>query len=383
MPLLVTSQQRQRLREAEPPAIPRALAATLVANHARVLDLFRALDADRDGGISRAELRRKLEELGMQVTPAELCELFDALDPDGSGLIEFEELRQAMMHALRGIGRFDPTAPPSQSQQRRPRGVSSGGGQRGDRTSANDRMGANERMSVNGGGALSDSQRRQLQQLGQQQQQLGQQQLQQQQQWHRGEPMGSSPPQRPTRAPLLVRTPNSSGQGGESSGVAYGGNEHGGNAFGRSEYGAGGVQTPRETYPTPREQQYQTPREQTYQTPRESYQTSSDQPDPREQPYPTPREPYPRTGGSLHDASPQAPPPSQQRTPQQPLYPPQQQGYQSQQEQGFPQQQASKQTASVAAALGGDRGGALPQAVVHELQRQVAAVQVYINLHLC
>ncbi|EOD21783.1 hypothetical protein EMIHUDRAFT_60191, partial [Emiliania huxleyi CCMP1516] len=68
---------------------------------ARVLDLFRALDRNEDGLVSRGELRSKLMGLGLQVSPHELNELFYALDPDGSGAIDYEELRRALLEAGR------------------------------------------------------------------------------------------------------------------------------------------------------------------------------------------------------------------------------------------------------------------------------------------
>ena len=66
MPLLITSPQRSRLRRSAYSELPSALAQTLASNHARVLDLFRALDKDGDGVISRHELRTMLMTLGMQ-----------------------------------------------------------------------------------------------------------------------------------------------------------------------------------------------------------------------------------------------------------------------------------------------------------------------------
>ena len=67
MPLLVTTPQRHALgQQTTTQCVPAALAALLSENHSRVLDLFRALDKNLDGEITRPELRSALQKLGLQ-----------------------------------------------------------------------------------------------------------------------------------------------------------------------------------------------------------------------------------------------------------------------------------------------------------------------------
>ena len=72
MPLMLTSPQKRALGRLHPTRLPAALAATLAANHMRVLDLFRALDTDDAGQITRKQLRKMLTELNMAVSSKEL-----------------------------------------------------------------------------------------------------------------------------------------------------------------------------------------------------------------------------------------------------------------------------------------------------------------------
>ena len=95
MPLLVSPTQKAMLASMPPANLPRGLAATLRANHARVLDLFRALDADADGMVSRGELASTLGRLGLHASPNEVDALFDSIDADGSDRIDFRELQKA------------------------------------------------------------------------------------------------------------------------------------------------------------------------------------------------------------------------------------------------------------------------------------------------
>jgi len=75
------------------------LASVLQQNHTRVLDLFRAADADGDGEISHSELSRLLRKLGVECSQGELAQLFETLDPDRSGGIEYHELQRALQDA--------------------------------------------------------------------------------------------------------------------------------------------------------------------------------------------------------------------------------------------------------------------------------------------
>ena len=71
----------------------------LAQNHTRVLDLFRAADADGDGEISHSELSRLIRKLGVECSQGELAQLFEILDPDRSGGIEYNDLQRALQDA--------------------------------------------------------------------------------------------------------------------------------------------------------------------------------------------------------------------------------------------------------------------------------------------
>ena len=94
MPLLVSPTQKAMLAGMPAASLPRGLAATLRANHARVLDLFRALDADADGMVSRDELAATLGRLGLHASREDVDALFDSIDADGSDRIDFRELQK-------------------------------------------------------------------------------------------------------------------------------------------------------------------------------------------------------------------------------------------------------------------------------------------------
>ncbi|KAI9323145.1 hypothetical protein BX666DRAFT_1819759, partial [Dichotomocladium elegans] len=53
--------------------------------------VFRLLDGDGDGQISKEELRRGLEEFGESVTDDEVRRMTEAADVDGDGKINYEE----------------------------------------------------------------------------------------------------------------------------------------------------------------------------------------------------------------------------------------------------------------------------------------------------
>ena len=146
MPLFAPLSQAERraLREAPASTVPQQLAALLQLHHTRVIvratpiashhvaraaeactlvaappamppppvrfahppavppqDLFRALDKNADGEVTKSELAQALRSLGVQASGAELEELFAQLDPDGSGGIVFRELQQAILAASR------------------------------------------------------------------------------------------------------------------------------------------------------------------------------------------------------------------------------------------------------------------------------------------
>ena len=95
MPLFapLSQSERRALRDTRAAAVPQQLAALLQQHHTRVIDLFRALDKNADGEVTRDELDSALTSLGVRATREELNELFEKLDPDGSGGIVFRELQ--------------------------------------------------------------------------------------------------------------------------------------------------------------------------------------------------------------------------------------------------------------------------------------------------
>ena len=81
--------------------IPEQLRLALSKNAARVIDLFREWDEDKDGKVSKKEFRKAMPALGFDIPVAEIDALFDANDPDRSGNMEFKELK-AMLKPQRG-----------------------------------------------------------------------------------------------------------------------------------------------------------------------------------------------------------------------------------------------------------------------------------------
>jgi len=69
----------------------------LLSGAAKVIDLFRQLDEDGDGAVSRLEFRRVLPLMGYDASDTEaIDDLFDDLDLDGSGAIAYEELKELL-----------------------------------------------------------------------------------------------------------------------------------------------------------------------------------------------------------------------------------------------------------------------------------------------
>jgi len=60
----------------------------------RVLDLFREIDDDEDGYISKKDWRKAFKVMGPEFPAATVDATFDAFDPDGSGEVEFNELEK-------------------------------------------------------------------------------------------------------------------------------------------------------------------------------------------------------------------------------------------------------------------------------------------------
>jgi len=81
--------------------IPEQLRLALSKNAARVIDLFREWDEDKDGKVSKKEFRKAMPALGFDIPVKEIDALFDANDPDRSGSMEFKELK-AMLKPSRG-----------------------------------------------------------------------------------------------------------------------------------------------------------------------------------------------------------------------------------------------------------------------------------------
>jgi len=66
------------------------------AQLARYRKAFDAVDTDKSGSISSAELANVLKELGIQLKDEEVAEVMKMMDKDGSGSIEWEEFLAAI-----------------------------------------------------------------------------------------------------------------------------------------------------------------------------------------------------------------------------------------------------------------------------------------------
>ena len=88
------------------------LAKILKRDGARVMDLFKALDANSDGVVTKPELTKALHSLGVKASSAELDGLFANLDPDKSGGIEFRELQVAIFAAMKEQAQPSQLSPP-------------------------------------------------------------------------------------------------------------------------------------------------------------------------------------------------------------------------------------------------------------------------------
>lgn len=153
-PLFAPLSQRERsaLQSAPVAHVPQQLAALLALHHTRVIvrrhhtplpatalrtvqrltathsvpqDLFRALDKNADGEVTKTELADALWSLGIRASGAELDDLFEQLDPDASGGIIFRELQLALHNASReaqpsASKRATPSFLPSQYSSSKP-----------------------------------------------------------------------------------------------------------------------------------------------------------------------------------------------------------------------------------------------------------------------
>ena len=80
----------------------------LMANAARVVDLFREFDTDGDGEVTLAEFERAMPLLGLAIDREQVVELFNSFDADGGGAISFREVT----HACTIYRTITPSLPP-------------------------------------------------------------------------------------------------------------------------------------------------------------------------------------------------------------------------------------------------------------------------------
>jgi hypothetical protein len=78
------------------PPIQQQIAAALRRNAGKVLDLFRAWDANGDGEVSKKEFRKAMPTIGLDVPVQEVDALFDSWDQDGGGVLNFKELSKVL-----------------------------------------------------------------------------------------------------------------------------------------------------------------------------------------------------------------------------------------------------------------------------------------------
>ena len=68
----------------------------LGGTYTRFIDIFREMDVNNDGQISRREFRHAMAKLGLSMSPAEFEDVFNHFDPDESGTIDFAELSREL-----------------------------------------------------------------------------------------------------------------------------------------------------------------------------------------------------------------------------------------------------------------------------------------------
>ena len=78
MPLFapLTTHEMNALRSAPASSLPKRLSSLLQQNHTRVIDLFRSLDKNGDGEVTRSELAKALSDLGVSASKDELDDMF-------------------------------------------------------------------------------------------------------------------------------------------------------------------------------------------------------------------------------------------------------------------------------------------------------------------
>ena len=104
--------------------VTQKIAAALRENLARVLDLFRQMDENDDGEISREEFMIAFAEennllQGLDVPTSACGALFDEWDADGSGTITFSELKTVLKRRRKAVR--PPKGLPGRPRRGRPR----------------------------------------------------------------------------------------------------------------------------------------------------------------------------------------------------------------------------------------------------------------------
>ncbi len=77
-----------------------ALYEAMMQNSTKVIELFKFLDQNEDGAVSKKEFRRAPALLGIKMPATEVDALFDLMDYDDSGDITTAELGQALTPSL-------------------------------------------------------------------------------------------------------------------------------------------------------------------------------------------------------------------------------------------------------------------------------------------
>ena len=78
-----------------------ALYEAMMQNSTKVIELFKFLDQNEDGAVSKKEFRRAPALLGIKMPATEVDALFDAFDSDGLGILSFKELTKLLHHDVK------------------------------------------------------------------------------------------------------------------------------------------------------------------------------------------------------------------------------------------------------------------------------------------
>lgn len=94
-------------------ALRRDLRTTLYINIANIVNLFKSIDGNDDGVVTPDEFRKKLTEVGIELTDeAEFQVLWDLIDIDKNGSLSVSELQGAIARCARTV--LCPDKPPPQ-----------------------------------------------------------------------------------------------------------------------------------------------------------------------------------------------------------------------------------------------------------------------------